>query len=85
MAEEIKQEMEKSGEEVSKKVPNSEKGLFDRGLTKLVSRKLWVWGWATGLLLAGVLTPDWWAYISLVYIGSEAAATIVATAKGGMK
>lgn len=85
MVEEIKQEMEKSEKEVAKNVPNLEKGLFDRGLTKLVSRKLWVWAWATGLLLTGALTPDWWAYISLVYIGSEAAATIVATAKGGMK
>ena len=54
------------------------KGLLDRGLSKLASRKLMVWATATSALFLGVLTPPEWVQICLLYIGSQAAVDMVA-------
>ena len=50
--------------------------LLDRGLNKLVSRKLLAWATATALLLFADLTSGDWVIITTVYIGGQ---TIVDT------
>ena len=48
------------------------KGAFDRALEKVVSRKLLVWGTATGLAATGFLTSGDWVTISALYLGGQA-------------
>ena len=56
--------------------------LIDRGLDKLVSRKLLAWATATGLLLfADLESPDW-VIITCVYIGGQTVVDTVARLKG---
>ena len=45
--------------------------LLDRGLNKLVSRKLLAWATATALLLFADLTSGDWVIITTVYIGGQ--------------
>ena len=59
------------------------KHLIDTTVSKFFSRKLLVWLTNTGLLLAGSLNGDQWVAISLVYIGTQAAADIAAKWKNG--
>ena len=47
------------------------KGAFDKALEKVVSRKLLVWGTATGLAAAGFLTSRDWVTISALYLGGQ--------------
>jgi hypothetical protein len=54
------------------------KHLIDTTVSKFFSRKLLVWLSTTGLLLAGSLDGEQWVAISLVYIGTQAAADIAA-------
>lgn len=53
------------------------KAFIDRGLEKVLSRKLLVWLTGTTALLAGNLESDDWVTISVVYIGTQAAVDIV--------
>jgi hypothetical protein len=55
---------------------------IDKGLNKLVSRKLLVWLTTTYLLLADKVTGDQWVAIALAYIGSQGLADIAAKWKG---
>lgn len=47
--------------------------LIDRGLHKMISRKLLVWVFATVGVPLGFIDGDQWVQISMVYIGSQAA------------
>ena len=58
------------------------KGWLDNFLAKMMSRKLTVFLISTGAFFGGQLSNEHWVYISLAYIGSQAAADIVATVKG---
>tara|TARA_R100001126_G_C4828314_1_gene150426 strand:+ start:594 stop:797 length:204 start_codon:yes stop_codon:yes gene_type:complete len=48
------------------------KGVLDKGLSKLTSRKLLVWLVATGLLVHGSIDGDQWQAIALAYVGTQA-------------
>lgn len=47
--------------------------LIDRGLSKMISRKLLVWAFATAGVPLGFINGEQWIQISMVYIGSQAA------------
>ena len=47
--------------------------IIDRGVNKLISRKLLVWIFATAGVPLGFITGEEWIQISMVYIGSQAA------------
>ena len=47
------------------------KHIIDKGLEKLVSRKLLAWLTATGLLLFADLASSDWVIITTVYIGGQ--------------
>ncbi len=61
-----------------KKVRRTGKGIIDRLMGKLVSRKLTVWIAATCALGGGMLTSSDWVAVSLAYIGSQAAVDLAA-------
>ena len=63
-------------------IERDSKGLLDRALNKLVSRKLTVWTTFLVLLTLGMVDATSFLYVSLVYISSEAAANIVKITKG---
>jgi len=56
--------------------------VIDKGISKLVSRKLLVWLTTTYLLLADKVSGDQWVAIALAYIGSQGLADIAAKWKG---
>ena len=56
---------------------------IDGFLSKIVSRKLLVWGTATGLLAFANLSSSDWVAISLVYIGSQGAVALAKAWKHG--
>ena len=47
------------------------RGVLDKGLEKIVSRKLLVWATAAGLAATGFLTSADWVVISALYIGGQ--------------
>ena len=56
--------------------------VIDKSLHKVVSRKLLVWGTATGAMFFGMVDATNWVDICMVYIGSEAATNMVAALRG---
>jgi hypothetical protein len=63
---------------------SDKKGVTDKIIGRLVSRKLMVWATATwALLFTGNLTSGDWVTISLVYIGSQAAIDLAVAWKSG--
>jgi hypothetical protein len=56
--------------------------VIDASLHKVVSRKLLVWGTATGAMFIGMVDATNWVDICMVYIGSEAATNMVAALRG---
>ena len=56
--------------------------IIDRGLDKLVSRKLLAWGTATALLLFADLASSDWVIITTVYIGGQTVIDAVTKLKG---
>ena len=56
--------------------------LIDKGLQKIVSRKLLAWATATGLLLFADLTSSDWVIITAVYIGGQTVVDTVARLRG---
>jgi hypothetical protein len=56
--------------------------ILDKGLNKLVSRKLMAWATATCLLLFSDLTSSDWVIITTVYIGGQTIIDAVAKLKG---
>ncbi len=59
------------------------KHAVDKLLAKVTSRKLMVWGVATGLAVVGSLTSEDWVAVSLVYIGSQAAVDLASVWRHG--
>jgi hypothetical protein len=55
---------------------------MDKGLEKLVSRKLLAWSTATALLLFADLTSADWVIITTVYIGGQTVVDTVARLRG---
>jgi|TARA_A100001515_G_scaffold120456_2_gene103401 hypothetical protein len=53
------------------------KGLLDKGLEKLVSRKLLVFGTATGLMISSGLDSETWGMIAMIYIGTQGAVDVM--------
>jgi len=47
------------------------KAFIDKGLEKVLSRKLLVWTTATGLAAGGFLTSGDWVTISALYLGGQ--------------
>jgi hypothetical protein len=56
--------------------------ILDRGLDKLVSRKLLAWATATGLLIFSDLQSSDWVIITTVYIGGQTVIDAVTKLKG---
>lgn len=56
---------------------------LDSILQKLWSRKLMVWGTATGLMIQGSLMSEDWVAISLAYIGIQGLADLATQWKHG--
>lgn len=58
------------------------KHLVDKGLNKVVSRKLLAWATATVLLLFADLASGDWVIITTVYIGGQTVVDTVAKLRG---
>jgi len=58
------------------------KHIIDKGLDKLVSRKLMAWATATCLLMFADLASSDWVMITCVYIGGQTVVDTVARLKG---
>jgi hypothetical protein len=56
--------------------------VIDKGLDKMVSRKLLAWATATGLLAFSDLASGDWVIITCVYIGGQTVVDTVARLKG---
>ena len=56
--------------------------ILDKGVEKLVSRKLLAWATATGLLLFADLASGDWVIITCVYIGGQTVVDTVARLRG---
>ncbi len=56
--------------------------IIDRGLDKLVSRKLLAWATATALLVFSDLQSSDWVIITTVYIGGQTVIDAVTKLKG---
>lgn len=52
---------------------NKKQELIDKGLGKIVSRKLLVWAIATLGVPLGFIDGEQWVQVSMVYIGTQAA------------
>lgn len=61
-------------EETKAKVKSA---FIDRGLHKLISRKLFVWTFATIGVPFGFINGEQWVDISMLYIGSQAATDFI--------
>lgn len=57
-------------------------GVIDKGLSKLVSRKLLVWASATALMAAGSIDSSDWVILSALYIGGQSVIDAVVRLKG---
>ncbi|MAC34334.1 MAG: hypothetical protein CME38_12140 [Haliea sp.] len=58
------------------------KAFVDKGLEKILSRKLLVWATATGLAAGGFLTSGDWVMISALYIGGQSVIDAIVKLKG---
>ena len=58
------------------------RGAIDKGLEKLVSRKLLVWATASALAAYGFLASGDWVMISALYIGGQSVIDAIAKVKG---
>ena len=58
-------------------------GLLDKVLQKLISRKLFTFVTATGLMLWSDLTSETWGMIAMVYIVTQGAVDVMKAYKYG--
>ena len=58
------------------------RALLDKGMEKLISRKLLVWATATGLAGYGFLDSADWVMISALYIGGQSVIDAIVKVKG---
>ena len=68
--------------EEEKQVQNDKPGIFDNAIMKVSSRKLLVWIVSTVGMFLDVIDPQTWVYISMIYIGAQAAVDGVNMWKG---
>ena len=83
--EKIKETLEERKDEIREALylDRKDKGLFDAIQERVVSRKLLVFGVATGLLYWGVgLDADTWGMIAMTYIGGQTAIDFAKVWKG---
>jgi len=59
--------------------------IIDKGLQKLISRKLLAWVTASVLLAFSDLGSEQWAMVTVVYIGTQGAVDIAERLKFGPK
>tara|TARA_R100001463_G_scaffold40367_4_gene85707 strand:- start:416 stop:601 length:186 start_codon:yes stop_codon:yes gene_type:complete len=57
-------------------------GAIDKGLSKLVSRKLLVWASATVLMGYGLIDSSDWVILSAIYIGGQSVIDSIVKIKG---
>jgi len=69
-------------EQSLEKTKSRKAAVVDKALHKVVSRKLLVWGTATGAMFFGMVDATNWVDICMVYIGSEAATNMVTALRG---
>jgi len=58
------------------------KAFLDKGMEKIVSRKLLVWVTCTAMAAGGFLTGEEWILISSIYIGGQSVIDGIAKLKG---
>ena len=58
-------------------------GVLDIVLSKVISRKLFVFLVATGLLVWADLDPDTWGLIAMIYVGGQSVIDMVKVWRGG--
>ena len=58
---------------------------IDKGLSKLVSRKLLVWATATALMAAGSIESGDWVILSALYIGGQSVIDSIVKMRGAEK
>jgi len=58
-------------------------GVLDIILSKAISRKLFVFLVATGLLVWADLDPDTWGLIAMIYVGGQSVIDMVKVWRGG--
>ena len=83
--EKIKETLEERKDEIREALylDRKDRGLFDAIQERVVSRKLLVFGVATGLLYWGVgLDADTWGMIAMTYIGGQTAIDFAKVWKG---
>jgi hypothetical protein len=61
---------------------NVAKSILDKGIDKLISRKLSVWLTATALAMIGILQSGDWVMISAIYIGAQSVIDAISKMKG---
>tara|TARA_B100000282_G_scaffold112757_1_gene79927 strand:- start:1231 stop:1494 length:264 start_codon:yes stop_codon:yes gene_type:complete len=71
------------GEDCGSIEPLEKVGAVDVILAKLISRKLLVFGVATGLLMWYGLDPDTWGLIAMIYVGGQSVIDTVKIWKHG--
>lgn len=59
------------------------KAFVDSWLERLTSRKLLVWGTATGLTFMGHVTSEDWVVISAIYLGTQGVVDAIVRLRGG--
>ena len=59
-------------------------GILDIVLSKVISRKLFVFLVATGLLVWANLDPDTWGLIAMIYVGGQSVIDMVKVWRGGV-
>jgi len=57
------------------------KAFADRYVEKFISRKFLAWLVATGLALHGVLDSEHWVWVTIAYLGTQAAIDTVVAMK----
>ena len=61
----------------------SRQAILDKVMAKVISRKLFTFLTATGLMLWSDLSSDTWGMIAMVYIGTQGAIDAMRTYKHG--
>ena len=60
-----------------------EKSKLDRFLKRWISRKLFLVFVSTGLLVAGLITPEIWGTIASLWVGAQATQDVIENWKHG--
>ena len=75
--------MNEETKEIKQKIEKPKLGILDKILEKMISRKLLVFGTATGLMAYSDLDPETWGMVAIVYVGGQSVIDAVKTYKYG--